>query len=158
MKKNIIITIILMLVVGFIAGYVLKGTIENADQGAAVSLSTKTDVAAISKVFTSATSSFFKVGANSMYRFDPSKITASIDLNKVTGDTKPFTMRLPETTVDGTTISPVFDLINCGAAPGFNSTINCCNTNSNNMTIINPRTGFSMNVTGGCINGEWDVI
>ncbi|MBP7831412.1 MAG: hypothetical protein KA028_00125 [Candidatus Pacebacteria bacterium] len=158
MKKNIVITIILMLVVGFVAGYVLKGSMKSAEQGAAVSLSSNAGNVAINQTFDSATNALAKVGATNVYRFDPSKITASVDLKTITKDTKRFTMRFPRTTIDGTTISPMLEPINCGMAPGFNSTVNCCNTESNNMTITNPRTGFTMTVTGGCVNGEWDRI
>lgn len=155
MKKNIILIVVLVLIVGVVAGYTLKGSMENANQGASVSLTTKTDTATVSKAFDSVNSTLQRIGAANVYRFDPSKITSSVDLNKVDEETEPFTMRFPKTTIDDTIISPMLEPINCGTLPG-GSTTHCCDTNSNTLTITNPRTGVVMTMPNGCTNGEWD--
>ncbi|HRH31181.1 MAG TPA: hypothetical protein PK950_00760 [Candidatus Paceibacterota bacterium] len=155
MKKNIVITIILVLVVGFVAGYALKGKMKSANQGAAVSLSVNKDASALEKAFEAASNALVKVNAGNIYSFDPSKIVSDVDIKKVTEDTKRFAMHFPDATVDGTTISPMLEPVNCGTLPG-GTTVYCCDTNSNTLTITNPHTGFTMTSSNGCVNGEWD--
>lgn len=159
MKKNIILTVIVTLIVGFAIGYFTKDKFMSDNQGAAVTLSGNDAIASALGVSDSVSTIFAKnKNVFATYRIDPATIKSSVVLSKITKDTKPFTMNFPKvvSSEGGTTITPPSQAINCGLLPGSSSAIGCCSTTSNDLTITNPATGFTATFPGVCKAGEWD--
>jgi hypothetical protein len=162
MKQKTLMVVVLALVVGGIVGFLLNSNISGMKQGAAVSLSkdsyeprTEQGLLAISKMVNDMDNVFESSPLiEAAFRVNQDQIKSEVDLSKVTKDTKPFSMQVINPYSDGTTIGPSFQEINCGQIDG--GVVACCNTGNNNMTLYT--NGQAYQLTGLCVNGEWDLI